>query len=687
MIEEQNLATVAIGESSKAVIVRWIKDGMDGPLERIAELPISFGRGDENTVTLRSKQVSRHHALIEWHNNQLRLKDLGSTNGSLVNGTRHEQVGLQSEDEIQFGEWRIMLELLDNDQTQVIAPRTAKSAPRAGALNGHHHPKDQDQEDESMALAFCQHTDTLQPVPTLTADSLRALPEMFQKPVVSLSELEVAKMPMRETTYLTIGGGMGSFVWADCLVVGGVEASQIAAIGFKPIEPYGRYKQLCSNSQIPGHERLRSNSDSCPDNIWGWPGYGVREMWGSLKESNLKQVVRIGWQLFNEPLTESYTPRSKDVFDSIDREAARIGWPQIWREGRVEAIRKTDDERYVVMYSLPQEGREGTRMLMVTKHLHIAVGYPGVRFLPDLLEYRQRTGDHKKVINAYESHEHVYEQLIKQGGTVLIRGRGIVASRILQKLNEIRSKRQLERKSADIRILHLMRSPKPAGQRFGRAKRVVENHWEFQPYNWPKAAWGGTTRVWLERANDPERDQLLTLWGGTTTADRKDWRDIIETGRQEGWYDLQFGRVERVEPDTENDKVITIIRGQNISKEQKLQADFIIDATGLDAALDGNPLLKDLRQTYNLPRNPKGRLKTSNDFEIEGLRNGTGRAYTAGVMALGSAYAPVDSFLGLQYAALCSVDSLNQHNAPQLKKLNGIRSARQWLRWVRGVKP
>ena len=151
--------------------------------------------------------------------------------------------------------------------------------------------------------------------------------------------------------------------------------------------------------------------------------------------------------------------------------------------------------------------------------------------------------------------------------------------------------------------------------------------------------------------------------------------------------DIQFGSVERVVRDSRTDKVVTMIKGMNISKKQKLDADFVIDATGLDAALDHSPLLRDLRQTYNLPLNIKGRLQTANDFELEGLRNGTGRAYVAGVMALGSAFAPVDSFLGLQYAAMRSVDTLTTMKARGLKKVNGLRSLLQWTPWARGVKP
>ena len=97
--------------------------------------------------------------------------------------------------------------------------------------------------------------------------------------------------------------------------------------------------------------------------------------------------------------------------------------------------------------------------------------------------------------------------------------------------------------------------------------------------------------------------------------------------------------------------------------------------------------MRDLRQIYNLPLNIKGRLQTAIDFELEGLRNAPGHAYIAGVMTLGSSFAPVDSFLGLQYAAMRSVDSLTQMKAPGLKKLNGLRSLMQWIRWARGAKP
>ena len=671
------LTEVVIQNTSPQFIVRWRKAGQKKPQEQKFYLPLSLGRADENSIVLRSKKVSRHHADIEWIDNKVVLIDKKSTNGSFINGTRSTQATITAGDEIRMGEYTITLEYLEDDQTEIVSNTEFFLAS----------PKWEDEDDSSVhndpALNFCGERDTLQPFSTLKDVSL---PDMFDKPVLSIRELEQARMGLRETTYLTVGGGLGSFSWVNYLVIGGADPQQIVALGFPPIEPYARYKQLCLNSQIPDYERLRSNSDACPDNIWGWPGYAVREVWQNIKSSEFREAAKISWQIFNEPMVETYTPRATDVYKGIDREAARIGWDKIWMPARVEAIRKTDDGRYVVLYSNPNDNQP-IHSLMVAQYLHIAVGYPGVRFLPDLIEYRQRTGDNKRVVNAYEIHDHVYQQLAKRGGTVLVRGRGIVASRIIQKLSEVRMKRQQENKDPNVNILHLMRKPKPYGQKFGRVKRIAENHWELQPFNWPKAAWGGTTRYKLERANDFERDQLLTVLSGTTTADRQDWRDMIEMGQREGWIDIQFGAVERVVRDKKSGKVVTIIKGQNIAKKQKLDADFIIDATGLDAALDHNPLMRDLRQIYNLPLNIKGRLQTAIDFELEGLRNAPGHAYIAGVMTLGSSFAPVDSFLGLQYAAMRSVDSLTQMKAPGLKKLNGLRSLMQWIRWARGAKP
>ncbi|WP_341526277.1 FHA domain-containing protein [Nostoc sp. UHCC 0302] len=627
-------------------------------------VPIAFGRefprlpveheGQRvSRMLLNSNEVSRYHALIDWEQNQLVVTDQGSVNGIFVNGQQQTRSILANGDTLQIGPYMMTVTFATSATASITSPPST--------------------------IQFNPNTNL--PDPRLTPDQsvtpLRSNfpPSAFQAQTVVVQALHATGLPVDESDYLAIGAGLGSFIWVDLLRISGVSADKILALGLEA-EPYARYKRLCLNSQIPLYERLRSNSDSCPDNIWGWPSYALRESWVDFTQGKLKSAFGYLWQVFSEPtFAETYTPRAGNVFNSIDREAKRIGWNQIYRYGRVRGIRKTDDGRYCVAYSRGS----GNHAFIVSRYLHLATGYPAIQFLPDLQAYRERYQDFKSVVNAYEAHDHVYEQLERQGGTVLIRGRGIVASRIFQRIYEARKRNQ------NITVLHLMRSPKPQGNKFQKAQRQVKNHYEFQPFNWPKACWGGELRVMLEKATPDERKRLLADWGGTTTADRHDWQDITEQGLREGWYQITFGEVLGVERDAKN-FTITHIREKGFG-EMKLAADFIIDATGLDAKVETNPLLDDLVKHYNLPINHLGRLVVANNFELVEMRSGKGQMYAAGAITLGGPYAAVDSFLGLQYAALVAVDGLAAARAPGVHYLNTVSSLRQWWKWALNQSP
>ncbi|MEM6328159.1 MAG: hypothetical protein AAF791_13680, partial [Bacteroidota bacterium] len=452
-------------------------------------------------------------------------------------------------------------------------------------------------------------------------------------------------------------------------------------------KPHSRYERLCINSQIPDHERLRSDSGSCPDCIWGWPGYAVREAWQGLTgRGDFSEGARAAWKIFNEPtFATTYTPRSGVVFDSIDTEAKRISWDAMRQPARVRAIRKTDDGRYAIAYTVPTDAPDRERYALA-RFAHVAVGYPGIRLLPDLQSYRQETGDTTRVVNAYEDHEHVYAELAKGGGTVVLRGWGIVASRIIQTLWELRRD-----KKVDVQVLHLTRRVVSEGNSYRGAKREVDNNWEFQPFNWPKACWGGDLRFDLEHASAEKRAALLKDWGGTTTADREDWRQMVVQGLRENWYHIRVGEVDHVER-MPNGKIRTVAKSRSDAFQDRteLDADFILDCTGLISAIDHHPLLKDLVEHHDLGRNVQGRLDVADDFEIIGMRNaprGSGRIYAAGVSTLGGPYAPVDSFLGLQFSAQRSVDSMQKARAPRLRHLTASRSLSQWMKWARGKTP
>lgn len=629
--------------------------------EPLLTLPVALGRVLDqmpaqlqgqpvSRIVLDSGQLSRFHALLTLEQGNLTLTDQNSTNGTWINGVRQTRGILNSGDSFQIGPYRIG-----------IVAAGARAAARTV---------------RSSEESFIQLHEPNEPEQTPERATSNFPPACFRSQQVRVQDLYATGLPVEEIDYAGVGAGLGSFIWVDYLRIFGVSRQQIKVIGLE-LEPYAKYQRLCLNSQIPVHERLRSNSDSCPDNLWGWPSYALREAWHDFQKGSMASAWRYLWQVFAEPtLAETYTPRAGNVFASIDREAARIGWEQMYQYGRVQAIRKTNDGRYAIAYS---RGR-GDHAFLVTRYLHLATGYPVVKFLPDLQEYRERTNNFKSVVNAYEAHDHVYKQLERQGGTVVIRGRGIVASRIIQRLYEAR------RRNPNIALLHLMRSPKPQGNKFGTAQRTVENHFEFQPFNWPKACWGGELRVQLEQASPEQRRTLLSDWGGTTTADRGDWKQIVQEGLNQGWYQINFGEVIRVEPDPQG-RPTTYIREKGPKGEIKLDADFIIDATGLDGKVKSSPLLDDLVTHYNLPLNPIDRLAVTNHFEVAEMRNDRGRVYAAGAITFGGPYAAVDSFLGLQYSALWAIDSLAAARAPRLKSLKGWASYKQWLKWVRNQAP
>ena len=660
-------------------------------LEQLAPLPVTLGRAAGNTILLNSRGVSRQHAQIEQATDgSIVITDRNSSNGTFLDGQRITRAALREGSSFQIGPFVICVAFWPPTQqkqaaTQLgLAPNLGAApplpAPVVGATQGAEAPPTVNQEE---AILIFQHDgNTLAPGAPPSAPTAEVFPPAsFQQPFVSVQQLRNSGLPITETTYLAIGGGMGSFAWVDHLRVAGVPLEQIISLSPEP-KPHSRYSRLCQNSQIPLHERIRSHSESCPDNLWGFPSYGVREIFQSLGKGQIGNALHVAGRLLGEPVAaDTYTPRSGDVFASLDREAARIGWERMGRMGRVRGIRKTDDGRYVVAFTQTNVPPEQRHQLIIACYIHVCVGYPGIQLLPDLQDYRARMQDFQSVVNAYEFHEHVYQHLLQHGGTVMMRGRGIVASRIIQRLYEVRQH------NPNVRILHLMRTPVLKGFRHGHAQRKVENHWEFEPFNWPKSCWGGTYLLKMEQADDQGRDQLINDWGGTTTAKRKDWRWIVKTGLREGWYQIDFGNVKRLER-TPIGQLAALVQGTEPCRpENRLIVDFVIDCTGLEHGQEYHALLQDLVTHHQLGRNPKGRLKVSTDFEVIGMGNGDGHVYASGIMTLGGPHAAQDSFLGLQYSALRSVDALAALGAPGVHRINGLRSLRQWFRWARGVHP
>jgi hypothetical protein len=69
----------------------------------------SVGRALDNDLVLEGGDVSRHHARFEYASGELRLVDLGSTNGTRLNGKPIRDERVRAGDEIAFGTFTLRL--------------------------------------------------------------------------------------------------------------------------------------------------------------------------------------------------------------------------------------------------------------------------------------------------------------------------------------------------------------------------------------------------------------------------------------------------------------------------------------------------------------------------------------------------------------------------------------------------
>jgi pSer/pThr/pTyr-binding forkhead associated (FHA) protein len=67
------------------------------------------GRNTEALVFLDDVTVSRHHAEFVVDGGRIEVRDLGSTNGTYVNGTRSERAELQPGDEVIIGRFHLVV--------------------------------------------------------------------------------------------------------------------------------------------------------------------------------------------------------------------------------------------------------------------------------------------------------------------------------------------------------------------------------------------------------------------------------------------------------------------------------------------------------------------------------------------------------------------------------------------------
>src|SRR5688572_26382944 len=88
----------------------------------VREIPLSgdeflVGRGEDCDLCLYDPGVSRHHCLIRLRGDEATVTDLGSSNGTFVNGTRLiSQLALRTGDELRVGPCQFIVDLGDDPE-------------------------------------------------------------------------------------------------------------------------------------------------------------------------------------------------------------------------------------------------------------------------------------------------------------------------------------------------------------------------------------------------------------------------------------------------------------------------------------------------------------------------------------------------------------------------------------------
>ena len=104
--DEQNTAMISSDDARKHGLAREtvelvMEDGKTHPLE--GRGPWSVGRSEENDIVVPDPNVSRRHARLLRSENGYVVEDLGSTNGTLLDGAPIERERIESGDELTFG--------------------------------------------------------------------------------------------------------------------------------------------------------------------------------------------------------------------------------------------------------------------------------------------------------------------------------------------------------------------------------------------------------------------------------------------------------------------------------------------------------------------------------------------------------------------------------------------------------
>ena len=91
-----------------ASVVFYLDDASTHVVKLDEAETVTIGRHPESLVVLKSPSVSSHHATIKWRDKGFFVNDLGSSNGTRLNGAEIEEALLNDGDRVAFGDMQAL---------------------------------------------------------------------------------------------------------------------------------------------------------------------------------------------------------------------------------------------------------------------------------------------------------------------------------------------------------------------------------------------------------------------------------------------------------------------------------------------------------------------------------------------------------------------------------------------------
>ncbi len=98
-------------QAAQAILRISARDGRERTIQ-VGGAPLTIGRSNDNVLVIDDGRVSRHHGRFQSRRGTLVYTDLGSTNGSRVNGVRVDEIVLGEGDRLQVGDIVMVVEKL-----------------------------------------------------------------------------------------------------------------------------------------------------------------------------------------------------------------------------------------------------------------------------------------------------------------------------------------------------------------------------------------------------------------------------------------------------------------------------------------------------------------------------------------------------------------------------------------------